>query len=74
MQQQLHPRNQQLVTYPFYPILLSHSTILLNTLSINLQDIKPDVGMPQRTMPADPSSMYASGMMHPKPALLATGW
>ncbi|ONM11786.1 leunig-related3 [Zea mays] len=48
MQQQLHPRNQQL-------------------------DIKPDVGMPQRTMPADPSSMYASGMMHPKPALLATG-
>ncbi|KAJ1292591.1 hypothetical protein BS78_01G001500 [Paspalum vaginatum] len=34
-------------------------------------DIKPDVAMPQRTMPADPSSLY--GMMHPKPALLAAG-
>ncbi|WVZ61376.1 hypothetical protein U9M48_011265 [Paspalum notatum var. saurae] len=49
IQQQIHPRIQQL-------------------------DIKPDVAMPRRTMPADPSSLYASsGMMHPKPALLAAG-
>ncbi|CAN6286084.1 unnamed protein product [Urochloa humidicola] len=34
-------------------------------------DIKPDVAMPQRT--ADPSSLYASGIMHPKPPLLAAG-
>nr|CAB3497381.1 unnamed protein product [Digitaria exilis] len=36
-------------------------------------DIKPDVAMPQRTLPADPSSLHASGMMHPKPPLLAAG-
>ncbi|CAL4920247.1 unnamed protein product [Urochloa decumbens] len=34
-------------------------------------DIKPDVAMPQRA--ADPSSLYASGIMHPKPPLLAAG-
>uniref|UniRef100_A0A0A9FAA3 Uncharacterized protein n=1 Tax=Arundo donax TaxID=35708 RepID=A0A0A9FAA3_ARUDO len=36
-------------------------------------DIKPDVAMPQRTMPTDPSSLYGSGMMQSKPALLASG-
>jgi len=29
--------------------------------------------MPPRTVPADPSSLYASGLMHPKPPLLAAG-
>lgn len=48
IQQQIHPRNQQL-------------------------DIKPDVAIPQRTMPVDHSLLYASGMMHQKPALLAAG-
>ncbi|KAF8708857.1 hypothetical protein HU200_030248 [Digitaria exilis] len=38
-----------------------------------IKDIKPDVAMPQRTLPADPSSLHASGMMHPKPPLLAAG-
>ncbi|KAF8643981.1 hypothetical protein HU200_066620 [Digitaria exilis] len=38
-----------------------------------IKDIKPDVTMPQRTLPADPSSLHASGMMHPKPPLLAAG-
>ncbi|KAG2533687.1 hypothetical protein PVAP13_9NG018900 [Panicum virgatum] len=37
-------------------------------------DIKPDAAMPPRTVPADPSSLYASGLMHPKPPLLAAGW
>ncbi|XP_062213886.1 transcriptional corepressor LEUNIG_HOMOLOG-like isoform X2 [Phragmites australis] len=36
-------------------------------------DIKPDVAMPQRTMPTDPSSLYGSGMMQSKPLLLSSG-
>ncbi|PUZ35954.1 hypothetical protein GQ55_9G001500 [Panicum hallii var. hallii] len=36
-------------------------------------DIKPDVAMPPRTVPADPSSLYTSGLMHPKPPLLSAG-
>jgi len=36
-------------------------------------DIKPDVAMPPRTVPADPSLLFASGLMHPKLPLLAAG-
>lgn len=36
-------------------------------------DIKGDGAMPQRTMPTDPSALYAAGMMQPKSGLVASG-
>uniref|UniRef100_A0ACD5YBX9 Uncharacterized protein n=1 Tax=Avena sativa TaxID=4498 RepID=A0ACD5YBX9_AVESA len=36
-------------------------------------DIKGDAAMPQRTMPTDPSALYAAGMMQSKSGLAASG-
>ncbi|KAG8061936.1 hypothetical protein GUJ93_ZPchr0003g18023 [Zizania palustris] len=36
-------------------------------------DIKGDVAMSQRSMPTDPSTLYGSTMMQPKPGLVSTG-
>ncbi|KAL5219518.1 hypothetical protein ABZP36_020202 [Zizania latifolia] len=36
-------------------------------------DIKGDVAMSQRLMPTDPSTLYGSAMMQPKPGLVSTG-
>ncbi|KAL6638318.1 hypothetical protein ACP70R_025890 [Stipagrostis hirtigluma subsp. patula] len=57
------------------PLLQGGSSVNMQQIQSRNQqaDIKGEVGMPQRTMPTDPSSLYGSGMMHSKPGLLAAG-